>query len=37
MNPTNKNEKVSIIMAAYNAERTVGNAVRSVLAQTYTN
>lgn len=37
MNPTDKNEKVSIIMAAYNAERTVGNAVRSVLAQTYTN
>lgn len=35
MKVIDKNEKVSIIMAAYNAERTVDKAVRSVLSQTY--
>ena len=35
MNIIDKNEKVSIIMAAYNAGRTVDKAVRSALAQTY--
>ncbi len=29
--------QVSVIMAAYNAERTIGVAIDSVLAQTYTN
>ena len=31
----NEKETVSIIMAAYNAEKTIGAAIRSVLAQTY--
>lgn len=30
-------ELISIIMAAYNAERTIESAIRSVLVQTYTN
>lgn len=30
-------ELISIIMAAYNAERTIESAIRSILSQTYTN
>ncbi|WP_418373279.1 glycosyltransferase family 2 protein, partial [Agathobacter sp.] len=33
----NGSELVSIIMAAYNAEKTIGKAIKSVLNQTYTN
>lgn len=33
----NSSELVSIIMAAYNAEKTIENAIKSVLNQTYTN
>jgi len=32
-----KNKEVSIIMAAFNAERTIEDSVRSVLTQTFTN
>ena len=31
------NDKISVIMAAYNCEKTVGKAIDSILAQTYTN
>ena len=31
------NELVSIIMAAYNAERTIDEAIGSVMVQTYSN
>lgn len=33
----NGSELVSIIMAACNAEKTIENAIKSVLNQTYTN
>lgn len=31
------NDKISVIMAAYNCEKTVGKAIDSILAQTYEN
>ena len=31
------NEKISVIMATYNCEKTVDKAIQSILAQTYTN
>ena len=31
------NDKISVIMAAYNCEKTVGKAIDSILAQTYDN
>lgn len=30
-------EKISVIMACYNCEKTIGKAIASILAQTYTN
>mgnify|MGYP006217196701 FL=1 len=32
-----KSKKVSIILSAYNAEDTIGNAIQSILNQTYEN
>ena len=31
------NDQISVIMAAYNCEKTVGKAIDSILAQTYEN